>query len=227
MKESRGRDVKVATKELVYDDNFNIIGERVKIVPLAEVLSGRKDLAAIDRILDKVGSKFVPADFHRGRLKNDLDKFRVTYLGFTKKTQQKKRAQLIKKIQKCASELFDVLERPLDLELSASIWAGLNSVSSRELQLALKELHGAVSNSSAFGATAKKSWCICLLADIFERHFRRVAKVSRPPHGGKLTGPFVRFVESIAAASGIAMSAESIPPALAARRRGNCKKSDP
>jgi hypothetical protein len=31
------RDVKVARTELVYDDDCNIIGERVKIVPLSEV----------------------------------------------------------------------------------------------------------------------------------------------------------------------------------------------
>jgi hypothetical protein len=214
MTKRRGNEVKVAVPD----------GEGMKIVPLSEALAKREDFAAIDCILDKVGSNYVPADLHRGRLKSDLAKFKVMYLKLTTKTQQKRRAELIKKIRKCASDLFDVLERPLDLELAESIWAGLNSVSSRELQLALKELHGAVSNSSASSATAKKRWCICHLADIFERHFRRTAKVSRPPHGGKLTGPFVRFVESIAAANGFAMSVETIPPALAERRRANCKK---
>src|SRR4029077_5444611 len=30
------REVKVATKELVYDDNLNIVGEKIKFVPLDE-----------------------------------------------------------------------------------------------------------------------------------------------------------------------------------------------
>jgi hypothetical protein len=182
------------------------------------------DAAAVACITDKVGSDYAPEGFDRARLKNDLDKFQVAFLQFTTKTQQRGRARRVKRIQKCAAELFDVLERPLDLELAHSIWAELNSVTPRELQLALNELHSAVSTSSS-SATAKKSWCICELADIFERHYRREPGVSRPPHGGKPTGPFVRFVESIAVASGIAMSAESIPPALSARRRENCKKS--
>jgi hypothetical protein len=177
---------------------------------------------SVDGVVETVGT--FPVDLDRTRLRHDLDKFLVAYLKFMANTkkQQKLRSWLASKIQACTSELFDILEKPLDIELAEEIWAGLESVSTRELQLALKELYEAVSFHRS-PATARNAWCVCYLAPIYERYFREEAKTSRPSHGGKPTGPFVRFVISVAKKNGIAMSPESIPPALARWRRGLVK----
>jgi hypothetical protein len=42
------RQVKVARTEMVYDDNFNIVGERVEIVPISEMLSRSEAFAELE-----------------------------------------------------------------------------------------------------------------------------------------------------------------------------------
>jgi hypothetical protein len=64
MKKRKNREVKVATEELIYDENFNIIGERVKVISPSEVLAGRKELerAGADWVIRKYeeGGKISP-----------------------------------------------------------------------------------------------------------------------------------------------------------------------
>jgi hypothetical protein len=174
--------------------------------------------AEVERIVGEVGIKYAP---DRARLENDLKGFVADYLTFlaNTKTQQKKRVRIARKIQRCASELFDAIEKPVDIELAGDIWKGL-SISTGELQQALQELYKAVEVELKRPHTRRVSWCVQRLAVIYECHFKRRAGVSRPHSGGEIGGPFVRFVLAVTQPLGIAVSPDSIVKALAARHMG-------
>jgi hypothetical protein len=59
---------------------------------------------------------------------------------------------------------------------------------------------------------------------VFEKHFKREAKYSRPSDGGPPGGPFIRFAAAVASALDIKVSYETVAKAISAIRRDNLSR---
>lgn len=170
---------------------------------------------SLERILDALGKRFIPADLDRTGLANDLECAAIEYrLG---KRWRKRPADLQKKLertaryaQKVIDELKDDTAARIALEalpedvrgaLLASGFDLSDLLGSLVLAPALHEHEldkiSALKQLVDVGNSSAVQWLAGVtLPEIYQRHFRRKGKRSRD-NGGPASGPYIRFVSAV------------------------------
>ena len=124
------------------------------------------------------------------------------------------------KVWKTANDLSKILDQendPADYLRSA--------FPVKELQVILQHLGRSAAATALFPKLQSPNefffgWQLPL---VFEKHFKREAKYSRPSDGGAPGGPFIRFAAAVASALGLEVSAETVVKAIGAVRKENSK----
>lgn len=179
----------------------------------------------LQRILDAVGARFIPADLDRERLAADLSRgvfgYEVRRLFHKPPTEQAVQGRL-ERLSKAA----DWLENELPTHRNRLDWEVLNILDNEE-----GAFHGSVTRFCAhlrwlksvvararnrdravITPSIKQPWGAEYwffgeeLPAVFERHFGRKAGRSRPPSGGLASGPYIRFALAVAVLLGLRKS---------------------
>ena len=161
------------------------------------------DDEALTRILDVVGSRFIPANLDRDGLRVDIQLAAMWWMQITGEKKQPARLRRLQDIRRAAENLKRLLEEDAQsgLALSKDPFTGSDPLTM------LNQLTNYVNRvleppeppdgmptrpvplkGSAF------DWAMLSLMELYSKYFRRKAGISRS--GGKIDGPFIRFVDA-------------------------------
>jgi len=123
-----------------------------------------------------------------------------------------------RKVEKTANDLSKILGQENE---AAGYFRGVFLV--KELQVILQRLRETAATTGLFPKVQSPNEFFfgLQLPLVFEKHFKREAKYSRPSNGGAPDGPFIRFGTAVASALGLKISAETVAKAVGAVRKDN------
>ena len=158
------------------------------------------DDEALTRILDAVGSKFIPANLDRDELRADIELAGWWWMQITGQKNQPARLRRLQDIRRAAEDLKRLLEEDAQsgLALSKYPFTGsdpltvlnqLTNYVNRVLE-PLEPLDGMRTRPVPLKGSAF-DWVVSSLMDTYTKYFRRKAAFSRT--GGEIAGPFIRF----------------------------------
>ena len=165
------------------------------------------DDEALTRILDAVGSKFIPANLDRDGLRADIQLAALWWMQITGQKNQPARLRRLQDIRRAAEDLKRLLEEDAQsgLALSKYPFTGsdpltvlnqLTNYVNRVLEppdRALEPLDGMRTRPVPLEGSAF-DWAVSSLMDTYTKYFRRKAAFSRT--GGEVAGPFIRFADA-------------------------------
>jgi hypothetical protein len=182
------------------------------------------DDEALTRILDAVGSKFIPANLDRDELRADIQLAALGWMQITGQKNQPARLRRLQDIRRTAEDLKHLLEEDAQsgLVLSKYPFTGSDPLTvlnqlTNYVNRVLEPLDGNVlgrlvprpllaANVTSSGALAEMTvvrtplkgsafdWAVSSLMDTYTKYFRRKAAFSRT--GGEVAGPFIRFADA-------------------------------
>ena len=162
------------------------------------------DEEALTRILDAVGSKFMPANLDLDGLRADIQLAACWWMQIAgqKSGLTKLRFRRLQDIRRAAEGLKRLLEEDAQCGLELSKYPFTGSDPMRILnQLinfanrVLEPLDGTQARPVPLKGSAF-DWVIASLMETFLRYFQRKAGISRLTLDGKVDGPFIRFAEA-------------------------------
>jgi hypothetical protein len=157
------------------------------------------DDEALTRILDAVGSEFIPANLDRDGLSADIQLAAWSWMQITGEKKQPAKLRRLQDIRRAAEDLKRLLEEEAQsgLELSKYPFTGsdpltvlnqLTNYVNRVLEPRDAETRPVPLKGSAF------EWVMLSLMELYPKYFRRKAGISRL--GDKVDGPFIRFADA-------------------------------
>jgi hypothetical protein len=157
------------------------------------------DDEALTRILDAVGSKFIPANLDRDGLRADIQLAAWWWMQITGEKKQPARLRRLQDIRQVAEDLKRLLEEDAQsgLALTTYPFTGSDPLTvlkqmtnyvNRVLEARDDGMQPVPIKGSAF------EWAMGSLMDAYSEHFRRKAGISRL--GDKVGGPFIRFADA-------------------------------
>ena len=176
-------------------------------------------MAVTRRIIESVG---------KTKLNLDVDSLRAALHDYRKKIVLKSSAaskprkaysRAARKIAKLAGELHKLLKSSGSGELDRELWFYLEHDLACSNLLGIEHVASALADRDQTLKTGGiNSFAVSRLISVYENHFRP-AGLSRNPYNGALSGPFIRFVQAAAAASGLSISKHTIDAELRKRRK--------
>lgn len=212
---------------------------------------------ALERILDAVGKKFVPADLNRAALMDDLEHAaREFRLGQHYRKAPAEKQEKLKRMARYAQMLINALRdddvarialealpdnvrramlasnfdltdffaalveapegktlEPDERKLSQRLVAALSTLVEAPTQhMRGRDKLTALKRSMGVGDASAFRWLVGVtFPEIYERHFKRMAGVSRNA-AAKVRGPYVRFVKAALSELGISKSGKPYKP---------------
>src|SRR5262245_15796197 len=158
------------------------------------------DDEALIRILDAVGSKFIPADLDRDGLRAEIQLVALWWMQITGEKKQPARLHRLRDIRQVAEDLKRLLEEDAQSGLGLSRYPFTGS----DPLTFLNQLTNYVNRVlEPFDETRSRrvplkgsafDWAMLSLMESYCRYFRRKAGISRL--GGKVDGPFIRFADA-------------------------------
>jgi hypothetical protein len=158
------------------------------------------DEEALTRILDAVGSKFIPANLDRDGLRADIQLAAWWWMQITGKKNRPARLRRLQDIRRAAEDLKRLLEEDVQsgLALSKYPFTGSDPLTilnqlTNYVNRVLKPLDGMQTRPVPLKGSAF-DWAMLSLMEPYSKHFRRKAGISRLD--GKVNGPFIRFADA-------------------------------
>jgi hypothetical protein len=201
-----------------------------------KTLSVNLNDASVSEIIDRVG---LPLKTNFANLRKDLD-FAKTWFAVQRKISQgndlpKKLDAVKRAIQKLSNALDDdgvkfalrfsiVTEILGNLDTLASHIALITDIQIKDGEMSQEELevNSRLASELNIGTASSFEWLAGKhLAVIFERHFRREARISRNPDTGHVNGPYIRFVEAVLNKLDIQKGGKPYAPESIAKARAN------
>jgi len=187
------------------DDSSTIVGSeelRAQREKLGQL--GRPSIEAIERIFGDLVN-----DNNREMLRDEMGRFYLAYIEQRTNTtrSQAARKEQLQAISRASDELLHQLSKPpADWVVESCLWLlPIDKIVSQ-----LSALQEAVRENLPAPSNAIKGWCVAELAVVYKRCTGNEPGVSRPPGGGEIYGPFVRFVQSVAREINIEISTGTI-----------------
>jgi hypothetical protein len=154
------------------------------------------DDEALTRILDAVGSKFIPANLDRDGLRADIQLAAWPWMEITGKKKQLARLRRLQDIRRAADELKRLLEED---ELSkygftASDPLTLLNQLTNYVNRVLEPRDGDAETRPVPLKGSAFEWAMQSLMELYPKYFLRKAGISRL--GDKVDGPFIRFADA-------------------------------
>jgi hypothetical protein len=161
------------------------------------------DDEALTRILDVVGSRFIPANLDRDGLRIDIQLAAMWWMQITGEKKQPARLRRLQDIRRAAEDLNRLLEEDAQSGLALSKYPFTGSDPLTMLNQLTNYVNRVLEppeppdgmptrpvplKGSAF------DWAMLSLMELYSKYFRRKAGISRS--GGKIDGPFIRFVDA-------------------------------
>jgi hypothetical protein len=161
------------------------------------------DDEALTRILDVVGSRFIPANLDRDGLRVDIQLAAMWWMQITGEKKQPARLRRLQDIRRAAEDLNRLLEEDAQSGLALSKYPFTGSDPLTMLNQLTNYVNRVLEppeppdgmptrpvplKGSAF------DWAMLSLMELYSKYFRRKAGISR--FGGKIDGPFIRFVDA-------------------------------
>jgi hypothetical protein len=161
------------------------------------------DDEALTRILDVVGSRFIPANLDRDGLRVDIQLAAMWWMQITGEKKQPARLRRLQDIRRAAEDLNRLLEEDAQSGLALSKYPFTGSDPLTMLNQLTNYVNRVLEppeppdgmptrpvplKGSAF------DWAMLSLMELYSKYFRRKAGISRS--GGKIDGPFIRFVDA-------------------------------
>ena len=161
------------------------------------------DDEALTRILDVVGSRFIPANLDRDGLRVDIQLAAMWWMQITGEKKQPARLRRLQDIRRTAEDLKRLLEEDAQSGLALSKYPFTGSDPLTMLNQLTNYVNRVLEppeppdgmptrpvplKGSAF------DWAMLSLMELYSKYFRRKAGISRS--GGKIDGPFIRFVDA-------------------------------
>ena len=161
------------------------------------------DDEALTRILDAVGSKFIPANLDRDELRADVQLAAWWWMQITGQKSQPASLRRLQDIRRAAEDLKRLLEEDAQSGLALSKYPFTGSDPLTMLNQLTNYVNRVLEppeppdgmptrpvplKGSAF------DWAMLSLMELYSKYFRRKAGISR--FGGKIDGPFIRFVDA-------------------------------
>jgi hypothetical protein len=155
---------------------------------------------ALTRILDAVGSKFIPANLDLDGLRTEIQLAAWWWMQITGEKKQPARLRRLQDIRRAAEELKRLLEEDAQsgLALSKYPFTGSDPLTvlnqlidyvNRVLEPRDDGMQPVPLKGSAF------EWAMRSLMDAYSEHIRREPGISRDLEG-KVDGPFIRFADA-------------------------------
>jgi hypothetical protein len=158
------------------------------------------DDEALTRILDAVGSEFIPANLDLDGLRADIQLAAWWWMQITGEKNQPARLRRLQDIRRAAEGLKRLLEEDAQsgLELSKYPFTGSDPLTvlsqlTNYVNRVLEPLDGMRTRRVPLKGSAF-DWAVQWLMEPYSKYFRRKAGVSRL--GGKVRGPFIRFADA-------------------------------
>jgi hypothetical protein len=180
-----------------------LIADTAAVLPAPLPRSGGRcsmDDEALTRILDAVGSKFIPANLDRDELRADIQLAALWWMQITGQKNQPARLHWLQDIRRTAEDLKRLLEEDAQsgLALSKYPFTGSDPLTvlnqlTNYVNRVLEPLDGMQTRPVPLKGSAF-DWAVSSLMDTYTKHFRRKAAFSRT--GGKVAGPFIRFADA-------------------------------
>src|SRR5262245_34573019 len=155
---------------------------------------------ALTRILDAVGSKFIPADLDRDGLRAEMQMAAWWWMQISGEKKQPARLDRLRDIRQVAADLKRLLEEDAQsgLGLSRYPFTGSDPLTvliqlTNYVNRVLEPFDGMQTRPEPLGGSAFE-WAMLSLTESYSKYFRRKAGISRL--GGKVDGPFIRFAEA-------------------------------
>ena len=157
------------------------------------------DEEALTRILDAVGSKFIPANLDRNGLRADIQLAAWWWMQITGEKIRPARLRRLQDIRRAAEDLKRLLEEDVQSGLALSKYPFTGS----DPLTILNQLTNYVNRVKPLDGTRTRlvplkgsafDWAVQSLMETYSRYFQRKAGISRL--GGKVDGPFIRFAEA-------------------------------
>ena len=158
------------------------------------------DDEALTRILDAVGSKFIPANLDRDELRADVQLAAWWWMQITGQKNQPARLRPLQDICRGAEDLKRLLEEDAQsgLALSTYPFTGSDPLTVlNQLTNYVNRLLEPLDEMRTQPVPLKGSafdWAVSSLMDTYTKYFRRKAAFSRT--GGEVAGPFIRFADA-------------------------------
>jgi hypothetical protein len=196
-------------------------GRAAKAAPMSRGLWPSE--AAVARVLDATGRKFVPSGLDPNALRADLNRHRGEILAKQIDTAayRKGHKKAAARTGKQAAGLRALLKNSGNRLFDRQLWFALD-LGEYDLAIALcAKIESEAERIAGAGITAQytgdatKPHIVKLLAPIFKAHFGRDPGKSRHPDGGEIYGPFIRFVQAVGREIHIKISLGTIEAALA------------
>jgi hypothetical protein len=161
------------------------------------------DDEALTRILDVVGSRFIPANLDRDGLRVDIQLAAMWWMQITGEKKQPARLRRLQDIRRAAEDLKRLLEEDAQSGLALSKYPFTGSDPLTMLNQLTNYVNRVLEppeppdgmptrpvplKGSAF------DWAMLSLMELYSKYFRRKAGISRS--GGKIDGPFIRFIDA-------------------------------
>ena len=161
------------------------------------------DDEALTRILDAVGSKFIPANLDLDGLRADIQLAALWWMQITGEKNQPARLRRLQDIRRAAEDLKRLLEEDAQSGLALSKYPFTGSDPLTMLNQLTNYVNRVLEppeppdgmqtrpvplKGSAF------DWAMLSLMELYSKYFRRKAGISRL--GGKIDGPFIRFADA-------------------------------
>ena len=158
------------------------------------------DDEALTRILDAVGSKYIPTNFDLDGLRADIELAAVWWMQITGQKNQPARLRRLQAIRRAAEDLKSLLEEDAQsgLALSKYPFTGSDPLTvlkqlTNYVNRVLEPLEGMRTRPVPLKGSAF-DWAMLSLMTPYSKYFRRKAGISRL--GGKVDGPFIRFADA-------------------------------
>jgi hypothetical protein len=155
---------------------------------------------ALTRILDAVGSKFIPANLDLDGLRADMQLAAWWWMQITGEKKQPARLHRLQDIRRAAEDLKRLLEEDAQsgLALSKYPFTGSDPLTvlnqlTNYVNRVLEPPDGVRTRPVPLKGSALH-WAILSLMEPYSKYFRRKAGISRL--GGKVYGPFIRFADA-------------------------------
>jgi hypothetical protein len=158
------------------------------------------DEEALTRILDAVGSKFIPANLDRDGLRADIQLAAWWWMQITGEKIRPARLRRLQDIRRAAGDLKRLLEEDAQngLALSKYPFTGSDPLTilnqlTNYVNRVLEPLDGMRTRPVPLKGSAFH-WVMLSLMETYSKYFQRKAGISRLD--GKVYGPFIRFADA-------------------------------
>jgi hypothetical protein len=158
------------------------------------------DEEALTRILDAVGSKFIPADLDRDGLRADIQLAVSWWRQITGEKNRTTRLRPLKDIRRAAEDLKRLLEEDVQSGLALSKYPFTGSDPLTILHQLINYVNRVLEplDGTRTGLVPLKGsafdWVMGSLMETYSKYFQRKAGISRLR--GKVNGPFIRFADA-------------------------------